>query len=86
MNFLRRVWKRLVIILTTPITPELLFGWWRRKRPPQILELPKDEPEVFIRPLELKKYRPGPRFIMERRRRAMKAGKGLAVGPKHGSD
>jgi hypothetical protein len=87
MNFLRRARKRLVIILTTPINLRWLF-WWRKKPKAEeeiVLDEPKDagvEPEFLIPLLDLKKYSPGPRFVMERRRKAMmRAGKVPGVGP-----
>lgn len=79
MNSLRNLWKKIIVIFTTPITLRLLYGWWRRKRPkaaePIILVEPKDEPEFLIPLVDVKKFSPGPRFVIERRRRAMKAGK-----------
>lgn len=42
------------------------------------MTLPKDE-LFFIPFVDTKKYLPGPRFVLERRRRAMRAGK--VAGP-----
>jgi len=81
---MRQAWRRLVVILTTPITLRLLFAWWRGKpeAAEEILTLPKDEPEdgsfeleFFIPFVDTKKYPPGPLFVLERRRRAMRAQK-----------
>lgn len=86
MTFLRQAWKRFVAILTTPIDFGRLF-WWRKKPKAEeeiVLDEPKDagvEPEFLIPLLDLKKYSPGPRFVMERRRKAMRAGKVPGVGP-----
>lgn len=86
MDFLKRFWRKLVAILNTPIDFGWLF-WWRKK--PQaaeeiILAEPKDasvSPLFFIPLLDAKKYPTGPRFVIERRRRAMKAGKTSGAGP-----
>jgi hypothetical protein len=80
MDFLKRFWRKIVAILTTPIDFKWLFTWRKRPKAAEQIVLVEPEPaslepKFLIPPLDTRKYRAGPRFVIERRRRAMKAGK-----------
>ena len=72
---MKRFWRKLVVILTTPISFEWLSLWRRKPKAAEEIILVEPKAVSFETPLDTKKYLAGPRFVIERRRMVMKAGK-----------